>query len=60
MYPTITSQIAAYRIAEWHQQAAGQRLVHQLRAGGAKSPANGRVRAGWARLGLRRSRPAAA
>jgi hypothetical protein len=60
MHPTITSQIAAQRIAEWHQQAARQRLVRQLRAGGAKSPANGRVRAGWVRLGLRRSRPAAA
>jgi hypothetical protein len=57
MHPTITSQIAAQRIAEWHQQAARQRLVRQLRAA---SPANGRVRAGWARLGLRRSRPAAA
>ena len=60
MHPTITSQIAAQRIAEWHQQAARQRLVRQLRAGGAASPANGRVRAGWVRLGLRRSRPAAA
>ena len=58
MHPTITSQIAAQRIAEWHQQAAGQRLVRQLRAGAA-SPANGWVRAGWPRLGLR-SRPAAA
>ena len=60
LHPTIASQIAAYRIAEWHQQAARQRLARQLRAGGAKSPANGRVRAGWARLSLRRSRPAAA
>jgi len=60
MHPTITSQIAAQRIAEWHQQAARQRLVRQLRAGGAASPANGRVRAGRARRGLRRSRPAAA
>jgi hypothetical protein len=60
LHPTITSQIAAQRSAEWHQQAARQRLVRELRAGGAKSPANGRVRAGWVRLGLRRSRPAAA
>ena len=60
MHPTITSQITAQRIAEWHQQAARQRLVRELRAGGANSPANGRVRAGWVRLGLRRSRPAAA
>jgi len=59
MHPTITSQITAQRIAEWHQQAARQRLVRQLRAGAA-SPANGWVRAGWVRLGLRRSRPAAA
>ena len=60
MHTTIASQITAYRIAEWHQQAARQRLVRELRAGGANSPANGRVRAGWVRLGLRRSRPAAA
>ena len=60
LHPTIASQITAYRIAEWQRQAAGQRPVHQLRAGGAKSPANGRARAGWVRLGLRRSRPAAA
>ena len=60
MHPTITSQIAAQRIAEWHQQAARQRLARELRAGGAASPANGRVRAGRARRGLRRSRPAAA
>ena len=60
MYPTITGQIAAQRIAEWHQHAARQRLVHQLRAAGAASPRNGRVRGGWVRLGLRRSRPAAA
>ena len=59
MHPTITSQIAAQRIAEWHEDAARQRLARQLRAG-AKSPGNGRVRAGWARLSLRRSRPAAA
>ena len=60
MHPTIASQITAYRIAELHQQAARQRLVRELRAGDAKSPANGRARAGWVRLGLRRSRSAAA
>ena len=60
LHPTIASQIAAQRIAELHQQAARQRLVCELRAGVAESPANGRVRAGWVRLGLRRSRPAAA
>jgi hypothetical protein len=60
LHPTIASQIAAYRIAEWHQQAAGQSLARQLRAGGAASPGNGRVRAGWARLGSRHPRPAAA
>ena len=60
MHPTIASQITAYRIAELHQRAARQRLVRELRASGAKSPANGGVRAGWVRLGLRRSRPAAA
>jgi hypothetical protein len=60
MHPTIASQIAAQRIAELHQRAARRHLVRELRAGGAKSPANGRVRAGWARRGLRRSRPAAA
>ncbi len=60
MHPTITSQIAAQRIAEWHQQAARQRLVRQLRAADAASPRNGRVRAGGVRLSLRRSRPAAA
>ena len=59
MHPTITSQIAAQRIAEWHEQAAGQRLVRELRAGGSVRPRPGSVRAGWARLGLRRSRPAA-
>jgi len=59
MHPTITSQIAAQRIAQWHQQAARQRLVHQLCAVGTASPGNGRVRTGWARLSLRRSRPAA-
>jgi hypothetical protein len=60
MHPTITSQIAAQRIAEWHQHAARQRLVRQLRTGSAASPGHGRVRAGWARLSLRRPRPAAA
>jgi hypothetical protein len=63
MHPTITSQIAAQRIAELHQQAARQRLVRQLGAAGAvgaASPRNGRVRAGWARVSLRRSWPAAA
>ena len=60
LHPTIASQITAYRIAAWHQQAARQRLVRELRAGGANSPANGRVRAGWVSLGVRRSRPAAA
>jgi hypothetical protein len=60
MHPTITSQIAAQRIAELHQQAVTQRLARQLRAAGAAGPRNGRVRAGWVRLGLRRSRPAAA
>ena len=59
MHPTITSQIAAQRIAEWHQQAARQRLAGQLRAAAA-CPRNGRVRPGWVRLSLRRSRPAAA
>jgi len=59
MHPTITGQIAAQRIAEWHQHATRQRLVRQHRAVGAASPNNGRVRAGWARLRLRRARPAA-
>jgi hypothetical protein len=27
MHPTITSRIAAQRIAEWHQHAARQRMV---------------------------------
>ena len=58
MHPTITGQIVDQRIAEWHQHAARQRLVRQLRAVGAGSPCNGRVRVGWARLSLRRSRPA--
>ena len=60
MHPTITGQFAAQRIAERHQHAARQRLVHQLRAAGAASTRNGRVRAGWIRNSLRRSRPAAA
>ena len=60
MHPTITSQIAAQRIAEWHQQAARQRLASQLRTAGAASSRNGRVRVGGVRLSLRRSRPAAA
>ena len=60
MHPTITSQIAAQRIAAWHERAARQRLVNQLRAANAASPGKGRVRTGWARLSLRRSRPAAA
>jgi hypothetical protein len=60
MHPTITSQIAAQRIADWHQRAARQRLVHQVRAANTAGPGNGRVRAGWARLSLRRSRQAAA
>ena len=59
LHPTIASQITGQRIAEWHQQAARQRQVRQLRAGAA-SPADGWVRAGRARLGSRRSRPAAA
>ena len=60
MHPTITSQIAAQRIAEWQQQAARQRLAGQLRAAGAASPRHGRVRPGWLRLSLRRSGPTAA
>ena len=60
LHPTIASQISAYRIAEWHQRAARQRLARELRAGGAASPRNALLRAGWVRLGLRRSRPAAA
>jgi hypothetical protein len=59
MHPTITSQIAAQRVTEWHQQAAHHRLVRQARAAGADSPRSGRARAGWARISLRRSRPAA-
>jgi hypothetical protein len=60
VHPTITGQIAAQHIAELHQQADRQRLARQLQAACAASPRNGRVRAGWARLSLRRSRPAAA
>jgi hypothetical protein len=60
MHPTITSQIAAQRIAELHQQAARQRLARQLRTGSAPSPRIDRLRGGWARLGFRHSRPAAA
>ena len=60
MHPTITTEIAAQRIAEWHRQAARQRLVRQLGAAGAASPRNGRVRAGWVRISFRRSRPVAA
>jgi hypothetical protein len=60
MHPTITSQIAAQRIAERHQQAANHRLVRQVRLASAGRPRSGRVRAGWARISLRRSRPAAA
>ncbi len=60
MHPTITSQIAAQRTAEWQQQAARQRVVRQLRAADAASTRNGRVRAGWVRLSFGRSRPAAA
>ena len=60
LHPTIARQITAYRIAELHQQAARQRLVRELRTGDAKSPANGRVRAGWVRLSLQRARLLAA
>jgi hypothetical protein len=60
LHPTIASQITTYRIAEGHQQAARQRLARELRAGGPVRPRDGSVRAGWARLSLRRSRPAAA
>ena len=60
MHPIIAGEIAAQRIAELHQQAARQRLIRQLRASNAASLPNGRVRAGWVRLSLRRSRPAAA
>jgi hypothetical protein len=60
MHPTITSQLTAQRITEWHQQAARQSLVRQLRSANAVSPANGRARTGRVRLSLRRSRPAVA
>jgi hypothetical protein len=60
MHPTMTSQIAAQRIAEWHQQAARQCLVRQARAAGAAGPRKGRTRVGWVRLRFRRSRPVAA
>ena len=60
MHPTMISQIAGQRTAEWHQQAARQRLVRQLRAADAASPRNGRMRAGWVRLSFGRSRPTVA
>jgi hypothetical protein len=60
MHPIITGQIAAQRTAELHRQAVKQRLVRQLRAAGAASPRNGRVRADWVRLSFRRSQPTAA
>jgi hypothetical protein len=60
MHPAITTEIAAQRIAEWHQLAARQRVVRQLRGARAVSSRNGRVRADWVRLSVRRSRPAAA
>ena len=60
MHPTMTSQIAAQRIAEWRRQAASQCLVRPVQAAGVTGPRKGRVPAGWARLRARRSRPAAA
>jgi hypothetical protein len=60
MHPTMTSQLAAQRIAEWHRQPARQCLVRQVRVAGAAGPLKGRVQAGWVRLRFRRSRPVAA
>lgn len=60
MHPTINAMIAAEKIADWHREAARQRLARQLRTARAASPRNGRMRAGSARFGFRRSRPAAA
>jgi hypothetical protein len=60
MHPAITTEIAALRIAEWHQQAARHRAVPQLRVAHAAGSRNGRVRADRVRLSLHHSRPAAA
>jgi hypothetical protein len=60
MHPTVTGQIAAQRMAERHQQAARQRPVRRFLADTVASPRNVRVQAGGFRLGVRRSRPAAA
>lgn len=60
MHPTMTSQMAAQRIAEWHRWAAGQCLVRQVRTAGAAPPLKGRRRIGWVRLRFGRPRPAAA
>jgi len=60
MHPAITRPIAAQRIAEWHQQAARDRLVSQVRAGDAAKPRNGRAWADRVHLSVWHSRPAGA
>ena len=58
MHPTFAAELAAQRIAELRQQAARHPMLRQVRAVGAASPVNGRVRGSWVRFGIRRSRQA--
>jgi len=60
MHQGITTEIAALRIAEWHQQAARQRVAPKFPVARAASSGTGRVQAQWIRLSLRRPRPASA
>lgn len=57
MYLVLPQQLAAQHIAELRQQAAGQRLIRELRA---RSERAARHHRRMRRLLLRRPRPAAA
>jgi hypothetical protein len=61
MQVVLSQEIAAQRIAELHQGASRQRMIHELRARGrprgASSPRSGPI---WDRLRFRRPRPARA
>jgi hypothetical protein len=55
MYPVLTQELAAQRIADLHREAAAERLARELRGG-----RGGRRRSVWGRLVLRQPRPAGA
>jgi hypothetical protein len=56
MYPVLSQEVAAQRIADLHREAAAQRLARELRGG----RGGRRRRSVWGRLVFRQPRPAGA